>query len=123
LQDIRFKYQDQEEKDILEKKKEYLEELKDVLKKLDEQADKVKEDKNNLATFLKYILENHSPIRKTINFNVDEEITKSSLKKTLLKVIKFYHPDSNGLEEIKMKILIEEIAKRLNDIYSSFKGE
>jgi len=121
LQDIRFKQQEQEEKDIQEKKKEYLEELKDVLKKLDEQADKVKEDKNYLAKFLKYILENHTPIKKTINFKIDEEIEKNKEKKTLLKVIKFYHPDSNGVEEIKMKILIEEIAKRLNDIYTYFK--
>jgi hypothetical protein len=88
------------------------------LKKIDEETDKVKKDRKNYSQYLNYLLKNHSPIKKALNFNVEEEIKKSGEKKTLLKLIKFYHPDANGVEEMKSRILIEEIAKRLNDLYS-----
>lgn len=124
LQDIRLILQENEDSEISKKKEKYLEELKDVLKKIDDECEKVRKDKKeHFAKFLKFLIINHSPTKKTFDFNVEEEIKKSSEKKILLKLIKFYHPDSNGLEEMKARVLIEEIAKRLNDIYSLYKGE
>ncbi len=124
LQEIRYIFENKEAEENSEKKKKYIEELKDVLKKIDEETEKVKTDRNkHLGDYLKFLIKNHSPIQKNIDINIDDEISKKSGKKTLLKLIKFYHPDSNGVEDTKTKVLVEEITKRLNDIYSLFKGD
>jgi hypothetical protein len=122
LEEIIKTLQKDEDETIRKSKQKYLDEIKDDLIKLDDELEKVKKDNNNLADFLKYVIKKHSPIKNKFELDVDEEIKNTNPRKILLKIIKFYHPDKNGLEEMKDKIIIEEISKRLNDIYSIFKG-
>lgn len=124
LIDLRFRLQEEEEGKKNDKKAVYLEQLKDVLKKIDELCEKVKEDiKNNLKAFLEFLLENHPPLTiGKLNYNVEEEIKKTSHKKVLVNVIKYYHPDKYSVADMRKKILMEEITKRLNDVYSMAKG-
>ena len=120
LTDIRILLQNEEEDLIKQGKQKYLDELKDILEKIDQEANKVLADHNKLKDFLKFILENHKPLND-LNYKPEEELAKTTQRKVLLQIIKFYHPDKYGMEDLKNKILMEEITKRLNDIYTYFK--
>jgi len=67
-------------------------------------------------------LENHPLTIGKLNYNVDQEIKKTSHKKVLVNNIKYYHPDKYSSEDIIKKIFMEEITKRLNDVYFMAKG-
>jgi len=46
----------------------------------------------------------------------DEHLQEKSLKRTMTKMLTFFHPDKNSNEERKIQILREEITKLINDI-------
>ena len=57
-----------------------------------------------------------------LNYNVEQEIKKTSHKKVLVNVIKYYHPDKYSAEDINKNIFIEEITNKLNEVYFMAKG-
>ena len=113
LEIIRKEREKDENKKIKEAKVKYESELKEIIDVLEEKS------KESIEKFLKFILKNHPP--NDNNFDVDEEIKKSNQKKVILRVISFYHPDKFSEEDLKKKILMEEITKMLNRKYEYFK--
>lgn len=126
LSDIRLKMQNAEEEAKLKQKEGYLKQLNETIIEIEKKrfsASSIDNFKSleSLKTFLKYLLEKHKPETIPENYNIDEELNIDSNKKLLLKLIKLYHPDKNYAQDMKMNILMEEITKILNDIYSNFK--
>ena len=110
------KIKEKEEKEKTdEERKKYLEELKSTIEDLD------KRSKNeSIESFIKFILEKHPPI-KNLKYDVDAEKEKSNIRKVIMKVISFYHPDKFSNEDLKKKILMEEITKILTTKHEYFK--
>lgn len=115
LKEIRNK----REKEEREKKDEVREKY---MKELSEDLDKINNiwKEKSVEQFMKYILTNYPP-QENLNFNVDEQKEKTNTKKVILKVITFYHPDKFSNEDMKKKILMEEITKLLTTKYEYFK--
>jgi hypothetical protein len=116
LQEIRL-YNEKNESDEQKKQKEvYMKELKPVL----EVIEKKEKDSTN-AEFLKFIIEKHPPM-ENFKLNVDEELKNVDIKRLMVKVIGYYHPDKVLNTEGKKKVLWEEICKLLNNRYSMLKS-
>jgi hypothetical protein len=115
LQDVRKKIVQEEEIEKSKDKVNIKKELVDIFAELNKKAE------GDHAEFIKFILEKHKP-KEDLNFNVDEQVKKTNIKKVLTKVIAMYHPDKISDTEMRKKILFEEIAKLLNNKYSECKG-
>jgi hypothetical protein len=114
LKEIRKTKELEEQKRMREIKEKYYNEVYTHIVDLDE-----KEKKYSVEKFIKYVLKKHPP-RENLNFNVEEEKAKSNMKRVFIKVIAFYHPDKFSSEDMKKKVLMEEITKILNRKYSYF---
>jgi hypothetical protein len=51
-----------------------------------------------------------------------DELSESKIAKTTLKIIALFHPDKAFEEDIKTRVLREEITKYLNAHYQIMKG-
>ena len=77
-------------------------------------------EKETAQKFLKFILEKYSS--KSGKLVLTEQMLQTgNMKKTLLKVIRLYHPDKQPQNDLKWCFMAEEISKYLNSIYESFK--
>lgn len=98
LAEIRKKKEKEEADEIRESKKKYLNELKDIIYDLTS-----KSTSYSIEKFMKHILDKHPATEESRNYKVDEEKAKSCIKKVILKVISFYHPDKFTKEDLKKK--------------------
>lgn len=115
LFEIRKKKEEEEEKlkkiDIDKVKSEN----PDIFKTLNEKA------LNSNQSFMEFIVEKHPPI-ENFEFKVDEMIKEKGIRKALIKLIPFYHPDKISSTHSHLNIVIfGEIAKILGNIYNSYK--
>ena len=110
------KIKEKEEKEKMgEERKQYVEELKSTIEGLEERS-----KKESIESFIKFILEKHPPV-KNLTYDVEAEKEKSNIRKVIMKVISFYHPDKFSNEDLKKKVLMEEITKILTSKYEYFK--
>jgi uncharacterized protein YeaO (DUF488 family) len=116
LNEIRQRRFNEEQKNMNEYRQKYKDELSDSFNKIEE------ETKKSCQSFLKYIVLNHPPQQGFV-YDVEEEIGKSNIKKVLLKLISYYHPDKFSDTDMKKKVLMEEICKYLNQKYDYFKSD
>jgi hypothetical protein len=56
---------------------------------------------------------------ENLNFIVKEK-AKSNIKRVFIKVISLYHPNKYSSDDMKKKLLMEEISKILNRKYAYF---
>lgn len=71
---------------------------------------------------MKILITKYKP-KYSENFEIKlEDINSSTFKKTLLKMITYYHPDKQPLSDMKNKIFSEEITKELSRHYDTFKS-
>jgi hypothetical protein len=116
LELIRKERDQEERKNMKEAREKYEEELKETIDEIEEKS------KQSIEKFLIFILDKHCPNERNKNFDVYQEIEKSNQKKVILKVISFYHPDKFSEQDLKKKVLMEEITKILNRKYEYFKS-
>lgn len=121
LEEIRKEIIKKEDEEIEKKNEKYIKELELEIKALDKETEKYNKREKTLYDYLTYLINNHIPEKKKpLTVNIDE--CDNNQKKTLLKLIKFYHPDKNGDENDKKKYELQEVSKRLNNIYCTMKG-
>eukprot|EP01098_Paradermamoeba_levis_P000228 TRINITY_DN10237_c0_g1_i1.p1 TRINITY_DN10237_c0_g1~~TRINITY_DN10237_c0_g1_i1.p1 ORF type:complete len:464 (-),score=131.34 TRINITY_DN10237_c0_g1_i1:5-1396(-) len=109
----------EEEKRTAQENKQYYEELKVELEALEIQS------KSKTFVLLQFIYKNHPPKQGTFDVKEIEVLGENTDKKTLTKkmreTIVLYHPDKQGGEDKKWRVLCLEITKYLNRHYGGLK--
>ena len=84
-----------------------------------EEIKKTREEKS-AQVFLKFILEKYPSKIQTIVLT-EQMLETSNMKRTLLNVIRLYHPDKQPQTDRIWCFMAEEISKYLNSIYEAYK--
>jgi len=77
------------------------------------------------VALVNHIFEKHPPTKKDVKkIDLTDKISDDeAMKRGLLTVVTYYHPDKNKNHGIEWFVLCEEICKSLNEYYSFFKGQ
>jgi hypothetical protein len=111
------------ERDLVEKSRKLLEEIRIELEPLFHSLENIM-IKHSMEDSISIITEKYPPGEKII-FHVHTEIKKNGLRKTLTKLSTLYHPDKYSdltREDKKRKMLMQEIAKILNNYKNDLQG-
>jgi hypothetical protein len=113
--EIRKKKEKEEREKYSEQREKYKGELAEDFKKIEEAS------KKEIKLFLKFLVTNY-PYAQGFSFDVEAEEKKTNMKKILLKFSSYYQPDKFSSEDnLKKKILMEEISKHVNCKYDYYK--
>jgi hypothetical protein len=113
--EIRKKKDKEEQEKFSVEREKYKVELEADFKKIDEAS------KKDIKIFLKFLVVNY-PYVEGFSFDVEAEEKKTNMKKILLKFCSYYQPDKFSSEDnLKKKILMEEISKHVNCKYDYYK--
>lgn len=78
---------------------------------------------DNWQALVKHCYSKHPPkISPPYQLDPDVKLTADNGKKTLKQAIIHYHPDKNVEQDVKWRVLCEEIVKLLNRCFECFKG-
>jgi hypothetical protein len=116
LNEIRNAEVKKEDEDYEKKRERFLKMYETELEELERVRKKSHQE------FIKFILEKHMP--RGQNFTLkDADLEVKNMKKTLLKVLKLYHPDKCVNENEGWCFLAGEITKHLTNIYGIYKRD
>lgn len=80
------------------------------------------------VVYLKFVWEKYPPVSKDV-YSLPDTIPADALKKTLLKCIRYFHPDKHSAkldtgdeESVKQYVIFSEITKQLNNKYTILKA-
>jgi len=115
LREIREEEMKKENSDLSKRR----EKLVEVHQKEIEELEKARKDKTH-QDFIKFILQKYPPKGQTFEL-LESSLETSKMKKTLLNVIRVYHPDKQPQNDEKWCFIAEEISKLLTSIYEVYK--